>query len=445
MDNIFQNRLIFGKYKIIKKIGKGAFSSVFKAKQLINQKMVAMKVQKKINTYGNLEEEAYFLYELQNIGIPKFFSYGHYRNYNILVEELLGKTIDELFKENKKTQPNFIRLKDMILVGIQIIDRIKYIHSKDILHLDIKPTNILVGNPDNSLIYIIDFGFAKKYRSSRTGNHIKFSKSKYFNGNLLFSSLNTMRGVEPSRRDDLESIGYMLIYLYNQRLPWIHLKMKNEKELCKKVFEIKTLISIKMICENTPKEMIEFIKYVKLLKFDEKPNYNYLTHLLEIMLKKINRINDMNFSWINKLLIRNNSNVKSSYRKVSPFSKILNNLKIKKELKNNINIIKEETINNKKNKSFRNEETKLFNNKVFKYSNLCKNNSFENKTLNNMKFSNKMSLRKNFFRKIVLNHSNNNVKLNANKINYIDNKKIYISSNNLLKMNNNTNPKFKKK
>ncbi len=215
IEKLFQDKLIFGKYKVIKKIGKGAYSTIFMAKQLINQKMVAMKIQKKLEKFGYLEEEAYYLYNLKGIGIPTIFSYGNYGNHNILTEELLGKTIEELFSKKKKL-PDYIRLKDILLSGIQIIDRIEYIHSKDILHLDIKPTNFLVGNPDSSLIYIIDFGFSKKYRSSRTGKHIPFSKKNLFIGSLMYSSLNSMKCFESSRRDDLESIGYMLIYLYTQ-------------------------------------------------------------------------------------------------------------------------------------------------------------------------------------------------------------------------------------
>ena len=102
IEKLFQDKLIFGKYKVIKKIGKGAYSTIFMAKQLINQKMVAMKIQKQLEKFGYLEEEAYYLYNLKGIGIPTIFSYGNYGNYNILIEELLGKTIEELFSKKKK-------------------------------------------------------------------------------------------------------------------------------------------------------------------------------------------------------------------------------------------------------------------------------------------------------------------------------------------------------
>ena len=303
IPNDLFNKIIFGKFKIIKEEGNGRYSTVFSAKNIINQELVALKIQdkKKTRNDGDLEKEAYYLFQIKGIGIPRIITYGHSGKYNILVEELLGKSLEQLFKENTKKSKN-IRLKDMLMAGLQIIERIHLIHSNYILHLDIKPDNFLVGKTNKSLIYIIDFGLARKYRSSRTGKHIMFSKGGYFPGNLKYSSRNTMKGIMPSRRDDLESIGYMLIYLYTQHLPWDNISTKNKNELAKKIYEIKSLIPIKMICENAPNEMNEFMKYVKSLKFEEEPNYNYLIKILENMLKKINQVNDMHFSWTNEEL-----------------------------------------------------------------------------------------------------------------------------------------------
>ena len=329
------NKLIFGKYKIIKKEAKGAYSVVYSGKDIKNNKNVAIKIQKKTEYISSLENEAYFLYNLKGFGIPKIISYGTSGKYNILIEELLGKSLEVLFKENKN-KSNEYRLKDMAIAGIQIIDRIKFIHDKYILHLDIKPNNFLVGIQDTSVIYIIDFGFAKKYRSSRTGKHIHYSKSSYFNGNLVFSSVYTMKGIESSRRDDLESLGYMLIYLYTQQLPWSNLKSSNNLDLTKKIYELKQNIKMKILCKDLPIEMNEYMKYVKSLKFEENPNYNYLTKLFEIMLEKMSRINDMNFSWVNNSLI-NCCSKRIQKRRSSHFIKIfklINTKSICEEKKN---------------------------------------------------------------------------------------------------------------
>ena len=437
IDKKISNKIIFGKYKIIKNIGKGAYSKVFLTKNIINQDLFALKIQNKSHKFGSLESEAFYLFRLKNIGIPKIFSYGHLGQYYILVEELLGKTLEELFKENKN-KPNIIRLKDMLMAGIQIINIIKYIHSKNILHLDIKPHNFLVGNPNNFIIYIIDFGLAKNYRSSRTGKHSQFSKNNYFNGNICFSSVNTMKGYEPSRRDDLESIGYMLIYLYTQHLPWDSILTKNKNELIKKIFEIKSLIPIKMLCENTPKEMNEYMKYAKSLKFEEEPDYNYLIKIFEDMLKKINQVNDLNFSWINEELKNDSSKINllnNKIRRSSPFTRIIKDIESKSAYEDTIN--KNSTYNNSQLIS-QNEENILYkkeNNKIVKQFEIIKkipeseqySERKNNNTVNNKKkikilktsFNNKS---KNLFKNINVNVDNIIYKKRINQLNKGDTK-----------------------
>ena len=420
IEKIFLNKIIFKKYQIIKKEGKGAFTTVFSAKNIINQELVAVK----IDSSKMLEKEAYLLFNSNKIGIPKFISYGHVGKYNILVQELLGKTLSQLFINNKKKDKN-IRLKDMLMAGIQIIDRIKYIHSNNILHMDIKPDNFLVGNPDDSIIYIIDFGLSRKFRSSRTGKHTPFTRHKVFSGNLIYSSFNVMRGIEPSRRDDLESIGYMLIFLYTNRLPWSNLKSKNYMEINRKIFLIKRSLSTETLCENVPNEMNDFMKYIKSLGFEEKPKYNYLTSLLEMMLSKINQINDLKFSWILESLKKNNnkSNDKSGIkqRKISPFYNIFESINKRSrsekkrhnklefnnfrknisEKKNNQNIFKKNFIIERNNNNYN-----IINNNNSKNSLRFKGSDIENESNMNSSF--------------LISNNNNNIKIIRNN-NFIDN------------------------
>ena len=326
----FQNHIIFQKYRVIKQIGEGAYSKVFSAENIINKHQVALKIQDKRIFFNQLQQEAYYLLLLKGFGIPNLISYGYYKNYNILVEELLGSTLELLFQNNNKK--NF--LKDVLMVGIQIIDRLVFIHSKNIIHLDIKPSNFLIGKQDKNVIYMIDFGFAKKFRSSRTGKHIKYAKAKNFKGNLKFSSVNTMEGISPCRRDDLESLGYMLIYLYKKQLPWENLSFKSKEEISQKIYERKKLITMKELCKDMPKEMTEFMNYIKSLKFEEEPKYFYLKELLNIMLNKMKQSNNLDFSWIKKdrfkkIKMSGPLSPFQSKRKVSPFLKIFNKIKQK--------------------------------------------------------------------------------------------------------------------
>ena len=336
MEMDFLNKIIFGKFQTMKLIGKGAYSRVFSVRNIANKKTYAMKVQDRSELYGNLENEAYNLYQLKGLGIPKIISYGHYRKYNVLVMELLGKALDKLFIENINIGEK-LRKKDAILAGIQMIDRIEHIHSKNLLHLDIKPDNFLVGEPDSSLLYIIDFGFTKQYKSFRTGKHIQYSKKSFFNGNLLFSSARTMNGIESSRRDDLESLGYVLIHLFSKELPWKNLHYKNKNEYAQKAFRLKKTLPLETLCKDAPKEMIDFMKYVKSLKFEEEPKYDYLRNLLENSIKKYK---DPHFSWANKALIkfeRNYTMKNNKKKRVSPFSRLFSKLSEKSAMAEKVN------------------------------------------------------------------------------------------------------------
>ena len=327
--------IIFGKYQIIKTIGKSSYSSVFLGKCISGKKYVAIKVQPRNATISQLEKEAYYQYLLKGLGIPKVISFGHSGKYNVLVETLLGKSIDKLFTMN---QNPLKKMKDLCMAAIQIIDRIQYIHSKNIIHQDIKPQNFLVGNPDTSIIYIIDFGLSKKFRSSRTGKHINFAKNKLFRGTFDFSSINSMKGIEMTRRDDLESIGYMLIFLIKGKLPWFKYNNEDLIERFDNILHMKNKISNSELCEFLPFEFCEYMDYVKSLKYEEEPNYIYLRKLFISILDKMNEKYDLKFSWIkNKNIINNNksknfslmSSLNNARRKKSPFYNLLHNSKEK--------------------------------------------------------------------------------------------------------------------
>ena len=226
MSNEKKNRLFFNKYLTKKLICKTLTSEIYKGININNNENVAIKVEKRINKFKLLESEAYFLITLKGFGIPKIITYGKSGKYNILIEDLLGPSIQILW-DLKKNRNEKELIKDICMLSIQVLDRLEYIHSKNIIHRDIKQNNFLIGIKDPNIIYLIDFGFSRKYRSSRTGKHIKFQKVKIINGSLRYMSRNSNRGYELSRRDDLESFGYMVIYLATRYLPWLFLEHLN--------------------------------------------------------------------------------------------------------------------------------------------------------------------------------------------------------------------------
>jgi serine/threonine protein kinase len=222
-------------------------------------------------------------------------AYGHNQIYNILVMELLGPSLDTLFYYNNDK----FSLKTSCMIGLQILDRIEYVHSRRIIHCDIKPGNFAIGRDDNKshIIYIIDFGFAKKFWNPTTKCHIPFIKGKRLTGTAKYSSINTLSGYEPSRRDDLESIAYLIIYFIKGRLPWQGLRHTNKEERNRKILEKKKNISSQELCSGCPKELEIFIDYIKNLGFTEVPDYDYLRQLIKIIMTKNNMSLDYYFDW----------------------------------------------------------------------------------------------------------------------------------------------------
>ena len=335
-----EKQLIFGRYKIINKLDEGAFGQVYLGMNIKNNEKVAIKLEPRNNKLFFLETEAYFLFILKGLGIPKIETYGHNQKYNILVETLLGKSLQYLFYKNQR----FFNIKDVLMMGIQMVQRLKFIHSKYIIHRDIKPENFLIGNKDPYLIYLIDFGLSKKYRSSRTGKHVQFSIPKRMTGTARFSSLNALKGYQVSRRDDLESIAYILIFFMKGGLPWENVESLKKGNKYREIYKLKVLNTPEKLCQNLPSEICEFLKYTRSLDFEQEPNYEYCCSLFNNALIKIGSYNDLFFSWIkdptiiNKLKKMNDKNLLLSNktsnfimydknkRKSSPQTRLYHNL-----------------------------------------------------------------------------------------------------------------------
>ena len=228
-----RNKIIFNKYKLQKLIYRGKDSWVYQGINIKNKEPIAIKLENKNGLKHFLESEAFLLFNLKGLGIPKVISFGKSTQFIILIEELLGLAIHYLMKNNKD---KIDRLKNICMIALQIIDRLEFIHSKNIIHRDIKTDNFVIGrNENNKIIYLIDFGFARKYRSSRTGKHIKFQRMKFLFGHLIFMSINANKGFEQSRRDDLESLGYMLVILAKLYLPWLEIVKSNTMDFFNKI------------------------------------------------------------------------------------------------------------------------------------------------------------------------------------------------------------------
>ena len=334
-----QNQILFKKYHPIKPIGKGTFSTVYASINIITKAFVAIKIEKRgKDNIELLESEAFLLYSLRGFGIPEVLSYGRTKTHNILVLPLLGKSLLDIFI----LRNSVININDICGVAIQILDRIEWVHSNNIVYRDIKPENFLFGKKDNDVLYLIDFGLCRKYKSSTTGEHIKPKNLGKFTGTSRYASVYAMAGYEQSRRDDIESIGYMIIFFMKKRLPWQGIKGRTYKECYHKLFLMKKYMKIEELCKGLPKEIIEYMNYAKEMKFEQEPNYKYLKDLFRTILKKNNIIFDKYiYSWCRKDVLNNKDYIAKKYsnqqieRKSSPYNrpykKIEENIEYKKK------------------------------------------------------------------------------------------------------------------
>jgi len=292
-----ENERIFDKHFTIivnKQLGKGGFGQIYLGRNIRENVPIAIKVEESSNR-SHLRLEYEILKDIQNgKGIPRIYKYRQGHNHNYLVMELLGKSLDKLFSDNDK----YFTYKTIFQIGYQMIERIQYVHSKLYIHRDIKPGNFVIGRGDKSkIIYIIDFGLSKRYIDPEKKCHIPYREGKGLTGTARYVSLFTHYGIEQSRRDDIESIAYNLIYFAKGKLPWQGVKTKNKKEKHKKIMESKLAYTPDILCANLPEEFVRLLKYARKLEFEDEPNYADIKSMFKNYIEKKGDIMDMVFDW----------------------------------------------------------------------------------------------------------------------------------------------------
>ena len=182
-----------------------------------------------------------------------------------------------------------------------MITRVEYMHSQNFLHRDMKPDNFMTGlGAKKSMLYIIDFGLSKRYKDAKTGEHIPYRDGKSLTGTARYASVACHSGVEQARRDDLESIGYILLYFLKGVLPWQGLQGKNKDEKYDRIREKKIATTVEQLCTGVPEEFHKFIMYCRTLEFQEKPDYNFLRSLFKAIMTRNGWDYDGQFDWILK-------------------------------------------------------------------------------------------------------------------------------------------------
>lgn len=286
IPNLSPNTIIHNQFKIIEKLGQGSFGQVYLVEKIGKSQFFAVKVEflKMLrNSTSLLEKEAEVLEKLENEeGFPKLHSLFKKEEKNFMVMSLCGDDLSVLLS---KCGGKF-SLKTTLIIGYQMIIRLEILHNLGYVHRDLKPENIAIGQArSKKSIFLIDFGLSKEFKDKK-GEQIPMSVRKGIVGTARYTSINSHLGIEFSRRDDLESLFYILAYLVDGGLPWQKVYGRSKMEKYEAILQLKSTTHPFIVCRSLSREIGRCLEYVKNLQYDEEPNYNLLKMIFESEMKK---------------------------------------------------------------------------------------------------------------------------------------------------------------
>ena len=287
---------IGGKYRLVRKIGSGSFGDIY---QGVDDRdcPVAIKLEKPDRPlYCVLEHEASIYKTLQHsTSVPEFLWYGSKGGFNILVMEMLDKSLEDLKCECGGT----LSVRTVLMLADQMISCLEYMHQKRVIHQDLKPENFMVGRDAKAgQVSIIDFGLSKTFVDPETGAHNPMKEHKSLTGTARYASINAMKYMEQSRRDDMESLGYIIIYLAKGSLPWQGLQATNRQSKFDRIREMKENMPLQELCKDLPDEFRRYLEMVRALGYEEEPKYADYRHLFRRLFLRCKFVYDYRYDWV---------------------------------------------------------------------------------------------------------------------------------------------------
>lgn len=288
------DKIVFDRYRVLKRIGRGSFGQIYAAEDILTNEAFAVKLESDKAKLPQLPLESKLYEALSScINVPKMHHYGNDSGDNIIVLDLLGKSLENYVQLRKKP----FSTKTILMLAVQMLSAIQFMHEKDFIHRDVKPENFVMGKgEDSGKLFMIDFGLCKRYRDADTLEHIPYCENKALTGTARFASVNTLKGCESSRRDDLESLGYVLAYLHRGTLPWITTSAENDPSY-KMILDIKSKTSIESLFDGLPIEFIEYFETVRAMGFEEKPKYSALREMFIRAFLRHGYVWDNKYDW----------------------------------------------------------------------------------------------------------------------------------------------------
>lgn len=261
---------------------------MFAGQDTITQDRVAIKFESIQVSHPQLLTETKVYKSLRSaFGFPELKWSGVANDYNAIVIQLMDKTLEDLFQ---KCHSRF-SLKTVLMLGDQMLSRVEFFHNMGFIHRDIKPENFMIGFGNQSKnLYLLDFGLSKGYIG------LKFDDQRSISGTVRYISVNTHMGIEVSRRDDLESIGYVLLYLLKGNLPWQDITADSKKQKLDLILQ-KKIIGLESFCQDIEPEFLEYLTLVNKLSFDDKPDYSYYRMIFRNLFIKKGYVYDYVYDW----------------------------------------------------------------------------------------------------------------------------------------------------